>query len=166
VDRLVISEKFIISLPVGRAINPITQTNWEGVGVEPHIKVGREEALRTAQIKALESLSGKATGEAKKQYEWHFTSLKAKEQTTKLDDSQLSKYVGVYGPREITVESGRLFYQRSGSPKYELIPLDKDLFGIAELADFRVKFERENDQVKALTGIYLNGTEDTFHKED
>ena len=37
-----------IFIPTGRAINPITNTNWEGVGVEPDIKVDSDKALETA----------------------------------------------------------------------------------------------------------------------
>jgi C-terminal processing protease CtpA/Prc len=42
-----------IGIPVGRAINPISETNWEGVGVAPDIRVPQEQALSTAQILAL-----------------------------------------------------------------------------------------------------------------
>ncbi len=49
-DSTNISELFI---PVGRAVNPVTKTNWEGVGVEPDIKVPKEQALKTAYIMAL-----------------------------------------------------------------------------------------------------------------
>jgi len=59
VDRRMISDRFMISLPIGRAINPITMTNWEGVGVEPHVKVDKDEALLTAQRMAIEKLAGK-----------------------------------------------------------------------------------------------------------
>jgi len=44
-----IDEHFIIGVPMARAINPITHTNWEGVGVEPDVKVPAAEALTTAQ---------------------------------------------------------------------------------------------------------------------
>jgi C-terminal processing protease CtpA/Prc len=44
-----IDEHFMIGVPFARAINPITHTNWEGVGVEPDIKVPASEALATAQ---------------------------------------------------------------------------------------------------------------------
>jgi retinol-binding protein 3 len=40
-------------IPVGRAVNPISGTNWEGTGVTPDIAMPQEEALRTAQILAL-----------------------------------------------------------------------------------------------------------------
>jgi len=31
--------------PFARAINPITQTNWEGVGVKPDVEVDSDKAL-------------------------------------------------------------------------------------------------------------------------
>lgn len=43
-----IDEHFMIGVPYARAINPITHTNWEGVGVEPDIKVSASEALASA----------------------------------------------------------------------------------------------------------------------
>jgi hypothetical protein len=43
-----IDEHFMIAVPYARAINPITHTNWEGVGVEPDIKVAAAKALETA----------------------------------------------------------------------------------------------------------------------
>ena len=44
-----IDEHFIIGVPFARAINPITHTNWEGVGVKPDIIVPANDALATAQ---------------------------------------------------------------------------------------------------------------------
>jgi hypothetical protein len=39
---------FIIFIPTGRAINPITKTNWEGVGVKPDIETPADDALDKA----------------------------------------------------------------------------------------------------------------------
>lgn len=47
-----IDETFQIFIPGGRAINPVTGTNWEGVGVEPHIAVPASEALERALVDA------------------------------------------------------------------------------------------------------------------
>jgi hypothetical protein len=44
-----IDEHFMIGVPFARAINPITRTNWEGVGVKPDIIVPANDALATAQ---------------------------------------------------------------------------------------------------------------------
>jgi hypothetical protein len=43
-----IDEHFIIGVPYARAINPITHTNWEGVGVEPDAKTPAGDALTVA----------------------------------------------------------------------------------------------------------------------
>ncbi|MHA2365190.1 MAG: S41 family peptidase, partial [Candidatus Hodarchaeales archaeon] len=52
----VINEDLVICVPFGRPINPITKTNWEGVGVKPDIVVLCQEALKIAHIHALEQL--------------------------------------------------------------------------------------------------------------
>jgi len=52
-DSVRLNEHFNVFVPVGRAINPITKTNWEGTGVEPDIKVPKELALKTAYVMAL-----------------------------------------------------------------------------------------------------------------
>ncbi len=43
-------------IPVGRVINPITGTNWEGVGVAPDISVSQEQAFNVAYQMALQSI--------------------------------------------------------------------------------------------------------------
>jgi hypothetical protein len=49
-----IDEHFSVFLPSGRAINPITKTNWEGVGVEPDVEVPADKALDQARLMALD----------------------------------------------------------------------------------------------------------------
>jgi C-terminal processing protease CtpA/Prc len=48
-----LSDHFGVFIPVGRAINPVSKTNWEGTGVEPDIKLPKEQALKTAYLMAL-----------------------------------------------------------------------------------------------------------------
>jgi hypothetical protein len=45
-----------VFIPGGRAVNPISKTNWEGTGVVPDVKVNAEDALRTAERLALTEL--------------------------------------------------------------------------------------------------------------
>jgi len=49
-----------VVIPAGRAINPITGTNWEGTGVQPDIESAQEDALRVAHVAALRMVIGKA----------------------------------------------------------------------------------------------------------
>ena len=48
-----ITEHFGMFVPTGRAINPITKTNWEGTGVTPDISVPADQALLVARLMAL-----------------------------------------------------------------------------------------------------------------
>jgi C-terminal processing protease CtpA/Prc len=54
-----IDDRFTIGVPFARAINPTTKTNWEGVGVEPDIKVRAADALATAQALASKELASR-----------------------------------------------------------------------------------------------------------
>jgi retinol-binding protein 3 len=58
-----LNEHFSAFIPSGRAINPITKTNWEGVGVEPDIKVPKEQASKTAHLMALNRSIERQTNE-------------------------------------------------------------------------------------------------------
>ncbi|MEZ5343961.1 MAG: S41 family peptidase [Pyrinomonadaceae bacterium] len=40
-----INDHFSIWIPLGRAINPVTNTNWEGTGVSPDIQIASNKAL-------------------------------------------------------------------------------------------------------------------------
>jgi hypothetical protein len=47
---------FEASIPVGRAINPVTEDNWQGRGVVPDVKAPREQALEVAYRLALQAV--------------------------------------------------------------------------------------------------------------
>ena len=61
----VLSEHFVMFVPSGRAINPITKTNWEGTGVTPHLPTTAELALKTAHLKALKTIVGDGSDSSK-----------------------------------------------------------------------------------------------------
>ena len=47
-----INSQLSVFIPTGAAINPITKTNWEGVGVVPEVKTTKDEALDKALVLA------------------------------------------------------------------------------------------------------------------
>ncbi|MCB1025083.1 MAG: hypothetical protein KDB79_11870, partial [Acidobacteria bacterium] len=48
-----INDHFSVWIPLGRAINPITRTNWEGTGVSPDVEIVTNKALYKAQLMIL-----------------------------------------------------------------------------------------------------------------
>ena len=155
------THEFSIFVPSGRAINPITNTNWEGIGVVPHIKVSADDALETAQIKALESLkSSCGNPELKQYYDWYLSLLEVTLNPVNVKGSILETYVGSYGVRTITSNEGRLFYQRESGDKYELLPLNERVFMLEGMTDFRIEFVKEENRVTGIKGLYENGYQD------
>lgn len=71
--------QFAAFISTGKAINPITKTNWEGTGVQPDFTTTKEQALRFAHLKALQQLIGSATDEKIKTF---FTKAFEKVQAT------------------------------------------------------------------------------------
>jgi C-terminal processing protease CtpA/Prc len=51
-----LSDHFSCFIPAGKAINPYTKTNWEGVGVQPDIAIDPATALKEAHLRSLKRL--------------------------------------------------------------------------------------------------------------
>jgi C-terminal processing protease CtpA/Prc len=55
-DSFPLSDTVEITVPIARSVNPVTGTNWEGVGVKPHIELPEEQAFAHAYRLALEHI--------------------------------------------------------------------------------------------------------------
>lgn len=53
-----INDDLFVFIPEGRAINPITKTNWEGVGVVPEISTSEDETMEKTLALATEAAEG------------------------------------------------------------------------------------------------------------
>ena len=156
-DTDIVQQDYILRVPVARAINPVSKTNWEGTGVTPDIACPAAEAFDKAYVLAVEKLAVKAADPQRKtQYAWILTGLKAKAEPVKVDEKTLQSYAGVYGERKITFENGSLFFQRSG-PKFKLVPMTRTLFTVEGLDYFRIEFVVKDGRVDELIGILDNG---------
>lgn len=62
-DVVPLDDHFAMFLPTGAAVNPISKTNWEGVGVKPDIAVDPPTALEVARRMALQKLVAGASGD-------------------------------------------------------------------------------------------------------
>jgi len=56
--ELTLDQRVVLQVPHARSVNPITGTNWEGVGVEPHVRVAAADAEATALAAAGEITVG------------------------------------------------------------------------------------------------------------
>lgn len=159
-DAMIVQEDYILRVPIARAINPVSKTNWEGTGVTPDIAVPATQAFDRAYAMAVEKLAAKAADpERKAEFEWILAGEKAKQTPPQVDAKILKTYAGVYGERKITFENGALFYQRTG-PKYRLIPMTATLFALDGLDSFRVEFVIKDGKAVELMGLYDNGERD------
>ena len=156
-------------VPYARAINPITGTNWESVGVKPDIEVARDKALAVAHLEAIEALETKATDDARKRdYRWLAERIAAENDPPTIVEQELAGFAGKYGPRVITFETGGLFSQREGGPKFQLIPMTRELFRFGgNSADYlRLRFQRDSTgTVTGVVAVFQDGREEPFTRQ-
>ena len=158
-----------MSIPFGRAINPITGTNWEGTGVEPHIKTSADNALQVAQIDILKNLVAEETDPQRQfSYQWAMEELDNRLNPLQSDSSSFESFIGQFGPRKIFARDGEMYYQRGEGAAHRLQSMsDKDRYMVGELDSFRLQFERDqNGEVTSLTGQYSNGRTDRNDRSD
>ncbi len=156
-----------MSLPFGRAVNPITGTNWEGAGIEPHVACAAEEALDTAYLHALKALAT-ASEDPERRFEltWAHDGLVARQTPATLSPKQLDAFAGSFGVRQVRREGDRLIYQRGQNPPMTMIPMGNDTFRLAETENFRMRFERDDrGRVVRLVGMYADGRTDVNERE-
>jgi hypothetical protein len=157
-----------MSLPFGRAVNPVTGTNWEGTGIEPHIQASYDQARERAYSEAIGGLLEKETDtERRENLVWTKETLDRKIDPLTLDEELMRSYAGRYGPRTITFENGELYYQREDRPKYKMIPFTEDTFMFDDIDYFRLQVVKNDEgEITHLKGIYQGGHTDISPKED
>lgn len=162
----IVDDNFAIFVPVGRAINPITKTNWEGTGITPDVGINSTKALTKAHILALENILENSKNE-NNNYKWLMESLSATLNEIEIDNAMMLAYSGNYGDRKIYFENGKLFYQRNGRQKFELTPMSEDTFMFKDIDYFRIRFVKDSSgKVTELLGLYDNGNTDRSEKSE
>lgn len=146
----------------GRAINPISGTNWEGTGVAPDIEVPADQALDTAYLDALTKLrEGAENEEVEFLFDWAIDGLNARLNPVEVDAATLESYAGDYGPRHLRVEDGQLLYNRDDRDPIVATPMTETTFSFEAVAYFRLEIVLGDDGVPVkLIGHYENGHTD------
>ena len=146
-------------VPFGRAVNPITGTNWEGTGVTPDIQVPADQALEAAHRDALKKLQDKAQdAERKQQLAWALQKVEALASPVALSAEVLKGFAGSYGQLSLSYEKGSLWFAWPGF-KLRAIPMAADTFMLDDGMDI-LRFRMEKDasgKVIGLTELYEDG---------
>jgi len=155
-----------VKLPSGRALDPVTKTNWEAVGVEPDIAVSAAKALAAAHLEAMKKLEENAKDDAAKAaLAGARAGLESELEPYTVPAKALKQYVGTFGPRKFFMEGSSLMYQREGRPKMALVPMSKDFFGLEGVSSFRVRFTRgASGAVDGIVAMYDDGHQETNPK--
>ncbi|MCH9030885.1 MAG: hypothetical protein IIB00_01305 [candidate division Zixibacteria bacterium] len=157
-----------MSLPYGRAINPISGTNWEGVGVEPDISVPANDALDVAHMEALKGLLENETDKRKLfTLEWGIAGINARINPVDLSVEEKTRFEGIYGPRKVWFENSVYHYQRGDGPTFDLTYMGDNRFMIEDLDYFRIQFsDIKNGKANKLNGQYAQGRVDNNARTD
>jgi hypothetical protein len=158
VTKEIVQRDFDVRLPYGRPINPVTGSNWEGTGVEPHIAVPAEDALKTAHLDAMEHLAAKCQDENERYYlSWTAEIIESDYSSMMLDETDLSRCTGEFGERRFLIKNGDLFYGHQGFPEsWKLLPMAKTRFRLDE--DMKFEFiVGEDGKASAVKVYYRDG---------
>lgn len=143
------ADGFEIFISFGTPVNPFTGRNWEKLGVTPDIAVNQAEALRVAQVRALEAEGSALPASPARVLE----TLKAAAAAPVAPQG----IAGRYGEIAIAERDGGLRLQLGRRPERTLVPLDADSFALAEEPGARFRVERNAaGQVEAIVRV-LNG---------
>jgi hypothetical protein len=151
-----------MAVPYGRAVNPITGTNWEGVGVIPDIAVPSAQALDEAHLMALQKIrEGQTDPQQAFATEWAIAGIESKLNPVTVSPDVLASYAGSYGPRTLALEGGSLIYQRGEGARMRAIPMGESMFRFDELEYFRIEIVTDDSgRPVKLIGHYDNGRTD------
>jgi retinol-binding protein 3 len=161
--------EFVAMIPVGRAINPITGTNWEGTGVTPDIAVPAPEALSVAIELALDQLVQSENPAIAREAEWALLTNRVENASFDISEQDMIEVAGNYGQRQITLKDSTLWYNRTGVSRNptRLLSADTDVFVLEGMNGFRLEVDRTPDgSIKGLRGIYQAGHTDYSKREN
>ncbi|MES2515443.1 MAG: S41 family peptidase [Bacteroidota bacterium] len=150
---------YIISLPHGKAHSKLTNSNWEGVGVEPDIKATAETSLERAELDIFEKYFKNTidTNELNN-LKWQLTLLKAKNHESVLPVSELQNRVGSYSYIDITLYRNTLYYERVGRAKFPLVPMTDTKMRFKGNDSFFVEFVKDTtDNITGIITYYEDG---------
>ena len=140
---------FMLSVPVGRPVHPVSNANWEGVGVAPTIATNSEQALDVAQSVALARLA--ATPDARPEdladWAWARGAIEARLHPVSLSVEQLKSLEGRYGKYEVVRRDTSLWLIWPGYADLRLSPMTADGLFATTLGTLRLRLSGDHLEV-------------------
>jgi hypothetical protein len=139
---LPIAPNFILSVSYGRPVHPISNTNWEGMGVAPSIEAPPSQALEVAHALALKRLSEKegVSAENLAAYDWAKVAVDASLKPVSLSPARLRSLAGNYGTTKVEFRDGALWITRPDRETVRMSLLTSDgLFAVERVEGMRVR---------------------------
>ncbi|MBF4515952.1 S41 family peptidase [Flavobacterium sp. ANB] len=165
IDRKILPHGFSVNIPFGEVKDPVTNLDFEGKGILPDVLCKSEEAINTSHLLALEKLSQKNKDSVNTSYNWLVPIIKNRQKPAVIDSSILKSYQGKYGKSELVFENTILYYKWNNAVSFLLIPLEKDLFLVDGIDNFRIKIVFEDNVVTAIKRVYEDGLERIYKKD-
>lgn len=152
---------FRLVLPFGKAVNPITKTNWEGTGVSPNIKTSEKEAWDVAYEKAVSDLLSDSKDPGNKVFLKNVAAgIKLKMKPVVLNADKLKSYCGVYGGMKVEIIDGKLSWRGVAT-----VPMGNDVF-LQEYRFGKLRFERDaSGKISAIVDMGPRGGERKFARQ-
>lgn len=148
-DDFAVAPAFRLSVSTGRTVQPISGTDWEGVGVAPTVETDPSQALEVAQIRAIDRLlPGTPEGVPRQQLLWSRPALEAALHPATLDERALRAFAGVYAEASVRFRDHGLWLHRPGRPPNRLTAMTTDgLFQAVDNDSLRVRIRPDRLEV-------------------
>jgi len=143
-DDTAIAPFFRLSVPISYTVNPVSNADWEGVGVTPTVAAESAMALDTAYDLALARLLRTTTNSEKRNFLlWAQQGLTAHRTGAPPTKEALFRLTGRYGSASLEFQDGALTLVRAGRKPVKLMPMGSDgLFESDEDDTLRVKISK------------------------
>jgi hypothetical protein len=151
-----IGQGFIISIPYARSLNPITKTDWEGIGVIPDVKDKAQNALLKAQKLIFKNQILVTKDETEKhKSEFYLHSLLSNNETKFPPLKLLTQLIGTYPDVTIYINKDKLICKNNEDKNIsELSHINGNLFKIDKNA--QIEFFKDSTGRHSIIKIYLN----------
>ncbi len=148
-DDFAVAPGFRLSVSTGRTVQPVSGTDWEGVGVAPTVETDPSQALEVAQIRAIDRLlPGTPEGVPRQQLLWSRPALEAALHPATLDERALRAFAGVYGEASVRFRDHGLWLHRPDRPPDRLTAMTADgLFQAVDNDSLRVRITPDRLEV-------------------